>query len=152
VADHEIAHVYVRHPDDIEPTAAVLRDIEGVEAVLAPAEQDQAGIGHEHAGEFVLLAEEGCWLAYPWWRDPSQAPDFASHVDIHNKPGFDPCELFFGWPPPGVSQNLRRVRGTHGRTGPGREVAWATTFDPGRDVRSLLDLSHAVADRLETSS
>ena len=37
----------------------------------------------------------------------SEAPDFAGHVDIHNKPGYDPKELFFF--------NRGEVRGTHGR-------------------------------------
>jgi len=59
------------------------------------------------AGRTILLAKPGSWCEYKWWTDDAEAPDFASHVDIHNKPGFDPKELFlFG---NGV------VRGTHGR-------------------------------------
>src|SRR5439155_3231564 len=42
------------------------------------------------------------WFAYPFWLDDRQAPDYAPTVDIHRKPGFDPCELFFNpglaWP------------------------------------------------------
>ena len=55
----------------------------------------------------ILLAKEGSWCGYEWWTDRREAPDFASHVDIHNKPGFDPKELFFF--------NRGIVRGTHGR-------------------------------------
>ncbi|MFM7809854.1 MAG: alkaline phosphatase family protein, partial [Planctomycetota bacterium] len=33
-------------------------------------------------------------FAYPWWLDDALAPDFARTVDIHRKPGYDPCELF----------------------------------------------------------
>ena len=55
----------------------------------------------------LLLAREGSWCEYSWWTDRREAPDFASHVDIHNKPGFDPKELFFF--------NRGTVRGTHGR-------------------------------------
>lgn len=55
----------------------------------------------------ILLAREGSWCGYEWWTDRREAPDFASHVDIHNKPGFDPKELFFF--------NRGTVRGTHGR-------------------------------------
>ena len=55
----------------------------------------------------VLLARPGSWCDYRWWTDPREAPDFASHVDIHNKPGFDPRELFFF--------NRGTVKGTHGR-------------------------------------
>ena len=55
----------------------------------------------------LLLAKPGSWCDYRWWTDRREAPDFASHVDIHNKPGYDPCELFFF--------NRGVVRGTHGR-------------------------------------
>ena len=56
----------------------------------------------------ILLAAPGSWCEYAWWTDKREAPDFASHVDIHNKPGFDPKELFFF--------NNGVVMGTHGRT------------------------------------
>jgi hypothetical protein len=55
----------------------------------------------------LLLAREGSWCDYAWWTDKREAPDFASHVDIHNKPGYDPKELFFF--------NRGIVKGTHGR-------------------------------------
>ena len=55
----------------------------------------------------ILITREGSWCGYEWWTDGREAPDFASHVDIHNKPGYDPKELFFF--------NRGRVRGTHGR-------------------------------------
>ena len=55
----------------------------------------------------LLPAKRGAWCEYKWWTDDREAPDFASHVDIHNKPGFDPKELFFF--------NRGTVRGTHGR-------------------------------------
>ena len=47
------------------------------------------------AGTVILLAKRGAWCGYEWWTDKREAPDFASHVDIHNKPGYDPKELFF---------------------------------------------------------
>jgi hypothetical protein len=60
------------------------------------------GLRHERAGELVALAEAGAWFAYPFWLDDRQAPDYARTVDIHRKPGYDPCELFFDpqllWP------------------------------------------------------
>jgi hypothetical protein len=55
----------------------------------------------------ILLSKPGSWCGYEWWTDRREAPDFASHVDIHNKPGYDPKELFFF--------NRGTVRGTHGR-------------------------------------
>ena len=49
-----------------------------------------------------LLAEPDAWFAYPFWLDDRLAPDYARTVDIHRKPGYDPCELFFDpklwWP------------------------------------------------------
>ena len=62
----------------------------------------------------VLVAPQGSWFGYEWWTDKREAPDFASHVDIHNKPGYDPKELFFF--------NKGVVKGTHGRQ---CEVAYA---------------------------
>ena len=55
----------------------------------------------------ILLARRGGWCEYKWWTDKREAPDFASHVDIHNKPGYDPAELFLFC--------RGTVRGTHGR-------------------------------------
>lgn len=59
-------------------------------------------------GERILLAKQGSWCEYKWWTDEREAPDFATHVDIHNKPGYDPRELFFFC--------RGEVKGTHGRT------------------------------------
>jgi len=58
-------------------------------------------------GPRILLAKPGSWCGYEWWTDRREAPDFASHVDIHNKPGYDPKELFLF--------NRGTVMGTHGR-------------------------------------
>lgn len=55
----------------------------------------------------ILLARKGSWCSYRWWSSPGEAPDYASHVDIHNKPGYDPAELFFF--------GGKTVKGTHGR-------------------------------------
>ena len=63
--------------------------------------------GHDAGSGVILLAKPGSWCEYSWWTDRREAPDFASHVDIHNKPGFDPKELFFF--------NRGNVMGTHGR-------------------------------------
>ena len=61
----------------------------------------------------------------PWWTDPREAPDWATHIDIHNKPGYDPSELFFGgFFPPRTCQDHTRIKGTHGRA---CETAWAST-------------------------
>lgn len=125
MVDHEVAFV-------IGDAGDVLRKLPGVQSV-------DGGIA---------VAAPGCWFAYPWWDDPREAPDYAGHVDIHNKPGYDPCELFWGWPPGTVGQNPERIRGSHGRVGPDRQAAWAATADLGPGVNSLLTLSRRVRDWL----
>jgi predicted AlkP superfamily pyrophosphatase or phosphodiesterase len=96
VADHQIAHVYVR---DAEPAlltrvADLLRALEGVETVLDADGKRAAGLGHERSGELVAIAEPDAWFTYYYWLDDTRAPDFARTVEIHRKPGYDPAELF----------------------------------------------------------
>jgi predicted AlkP superfamily pyrophosphatase or phosphodiesterase len=147
VADHEIGHVVVRNPADLARVRSVLEAMPGIEAVLGRDEQVARGVGHANAGELLMVAARGSWIAYPWWERPAEAPDYASHVDIHNKPGYDPAELLWGWPPGSVSRDPTRIRGTHGRTGPGREIAWASTCIEGQP-ESLVTLAAAVREWL----
>ncbi|MFP4055775.1 MAG: alkaline phosphatase family protein [Candidatus Brocadiia bacterium] len=141
VADHEVAHVYVREPSDRDAAGSALAALDGVAEVVAEGDL----VAHPRAGDLVLVAQPGAWFAYPWWREKARRPDYATHVDIHNKPGFDPCELFFGWPPPfATSTDATRVAGSHGRVGPGREVAWAATVGLDAEPDSLIALAQAV--------
>lgn len=94
VCDHQVAHVYVRDPGDLAGVRSVLEDVAGVAAVLDRRAQAALGLDHPRSGELVCLAEAHHWFAYPYWLDPSRAPDFARCVDIHRKPGYDPAELF----------------------------------------------------------
>lgn len=102
VCDHQIAHVYVRNPSDIAPVAELFAATDGIAKVLVGVERGQVGLDHPRSGEVVLLAGQNAWFAYPYWLDDRQAPDFARTVNIHAKPGYDPCELFFDprlrWP------------------------------------------------------
>jgi hypothetical protein len=104
VCDHQIAHVYVRQADGelLESTRTLLAGVPGVARVLEGQGRAQIGLDHPRSGELVVVAENDSWFAYPYWLDDRQAPDFARTVDIHRKPGYDPCELFFDrrllWP------------------------------------------------------
>ena len=89
MCDHEFCVVYGEGRD------------KAVELLLATGDYGRTDV------DGVLLAREGSWCEYAWWTDRREAPDFASHVDIHNKPGYDPKELFFF--------NRGIVKGTHGR-------------------------------------
>ncbi|MGD8176930.1 alkaline phosphatase family protein [Marinimicrobium sp. ARAG 43.8] len=95
VADHQIAHVYVHDAADIPAVRQVFEGVDGIEQVLDKTEQQALGLDHERSGELVLLAKPDSWFTYYFWLDDSRQPDYAHQVEIHRKPGFDPCELFF---------------------------------------------------------
>ncbi len=148
VVDHQVAHVYVRDAADLAAVREALLAMPGAGELLDASAQALRGVAHARGGELLLTAAPGRWLAYPWWEEAREAPDFARHVDIHNKPGYDPCELFWGWPPGSVSRDTRRPGGSHGMTGAGREACWAATFlDPKR--LTLAQLAQAARDHLE---
>jgi len=150
MVDHEIAHVYLRNPANLAVTQTALAALEGIEALMDAKSQQTAGVAHPHGGDLLLVAKPGFWFAYPWWTDRKKAPDYASHVDIHNKPGYDPCELFFGWPPISVSQDTTRIKGSHGSTGKARDATWAATFPLTGAPATLQELANLVMHHLET--
>lgn len=94
VADHQVAHVYIRKPQDVSRVAELLRRTPGIEQVLDVSGQTALGINHERAGELVVVAAPSNWFTYYFWLDDALAPDYARTVDIHRKPGYDPVELF----------------------------------------------------------
>ncbi len=94
VADHQIAHVYVRNAEDRPRVRRILEDLDGVERVLGEGEKGPAGLDHPRSGELIAIAEKDRWFTYYFWLDDSRAPDYAPTVDIHRKPGYDPAELF----------------------------------------------------------
>jgi predicted AlkP superfamily pyrophosphatase or phosphodiesterase len=137
LADHQIAHVYVRNADDIPAVRAVLERLPGVAEILDRTAQAAHGLDHERAGELVVLSAPDAWFTYYYWLDDACAPDFARMVDIHKKPGYDPAELFIDpairWPKLAIGWRLLRkalgfrtlmdlipldatlVKGSHGR-------------------------------------
>ncbi|RSM77747.1 alkaline phosphatase family protein [Amycolatopsis sp. WAC 01375] len=95
VADHQVAHVYVRDSADIERVRAIVGELTGVDEVLDREAQGRYGLDHERAGDLVAVAEPDSWFTYYYWLDDERKPDFARGVEIHRKPGYDPAELFF---------------------------------------------------------
>jgi predicted AlkP superfamily pyrophosphatase or phosphodiesterase len=97
VADHQVAHVYVRDPSLVGKVRDLLGGVEGVDEVLDDEGGGKArtGLDHPRAGELVAVAEPDAWFTYYYWLDDDRAPDFARTVEIHRKPGYDPAELFF---------------------------------------------------------
>ncbi|MGQ5609347.1 alkaline phosphatase family protein, partial [Streptomyces sp. EKS3.2] len=91
---HQIAHVYVRRPEDLDATRAALDGLPGIETLLDDAGKKAHHLDHPRAGELVAVAEPDAWFTYYYWLDDARAPDFAQLVEIHRKPGYDPVELF----------------------------------------------------------
>ncbi|MFV1959001.1 MAG: alkaline phosphatase family protein [Planctomycetota bacterium] len=94
VCDHQVAHVYTAGSKAHARSREVLEAQPGVARVLEGEARTEAGLDHPRAGDLVALAERDAWFAYPYWLDEKRAPDFARTIDIHRKPGYDPCELF----------------------------------------------------------
>src|SRR5690606_25712809 len=94
VADHQIAHVYVRRPEDLDATRAALEGLPGIEQLLDDEGKKTHHLDHPRSGELVAVAEPDAWFTYYYWLDDDRAPDFARLVEIHRKPGYDPVELF----------------------------------------------------------
>lgn len=95
VTDHQIAHVYVRERADVPAVAALMREHGDIEQVLHGCALAEAGLSHARSGDIVLVSRRERWFSYYWWLDDRRAPDYARTVDIHRKPGYDPCELLF---------------------------------------------------------
>lgn len=94
VSDHQIAHIYVKNPTDIPAVKRLFEGVLGVEQVLDEDGKRAYGLNHERSGELVLISESDSWFTYYFWEDDEKAPDYARTVNIHAKPGYDPCELF----------------------------------------------------------
>lgn len=143
MADHEIAHVYVRDPADISAvrdTLAATCDYDAVETKTADGDWC-----HDTAGEILLTAKKGSWCVYKWWTNDSEAPDYATHIDIHSKPGYDPCELFFNSRfSLKTCLDATRIRGTHGRVSTSAFASSATLKDLGSNP-TLISLASSIA-------
>ena len=168
VCDHQVAHVYVRDPARVPEVRAALAALPGVGRVLGEAEQRAEGIWHERSGDLLLVADARSWFAYTYWTDDARAPDFARTVDIHRKPGYDPCELLVD---PAVRLPWLRVlvfllrkklgfrallrltpldpeliRGSHGRV-PEDSLDWPVLIEPRKGLPGTLAATD-VRDRL----
>jgi predicted AlkP superfamily pyrophosphatase or phosphodiesterase len=94
VADHQLAHVYVKDPARIPEVRTLLEAVDGIEMVLDEEGKRAHGLDHPRSGELVAVSRPERWFSYYFWFDNDRAPDYARTVDIHRKPGYDPAELF----------------------------------------------------------
>jgi predicted AlkP superfamily pyrophosphatase or phosphodiesterase len=95
VSDHQICHIYVNDKSKLSQVVSLFEKEPGQRKILVGADRKQYGLDSDRAGDVVLMAEPDHWYTYYFWEDDAKAPDFARCVDIHRKPGYDPCELFF---------------------------------------------------------
>lgn len=114
MVDHQFAHVFVKDAADIEAVRTLLSSQETVERTFVADERTEIGLNHERSGEIILQANPDAWFAYYYWLDDSRAPGFASTVDIHRKPGYDPVEMFIEMPSKKTPLDATLVKGSHG--------------------------------------
>ncbi|MGI9176980.1 MAG: alkaline phosphatase family protein [Pirellulales bacterium] len=171
VADHQVAHVYVKRPERVAEVQAALRSLDGVAEVLDREAQAAYGIDHPRSGELVVIAAADRWFTYYYWLDDAKMPDFARTVDIHRKPGYDPAELLLdpalSFPKLQIAWTLAKkalgfrylmrvigtdsgvVRGSHGRLpacdeeGP---VFLCSDASPSRDRLAMTDVRDLLLD------
>jgi predicted AlkP superfamily pyrophosphatase or phosphodiesterase len=143
VVDHQLAHIYVPDGNDQPKVCDLLAAQPGVARVLTCDARSELQLNHERSGELIVLAEPDAWFAYPFWLDDRQTPDYARTVDIHRKPGYDPCELFFDpklfWPKGRAAWRLLQ-----------KKLGFRALFDVVPLDASLVRGSHGLAARNPT--
>lgn len=94
IADHQVAHVYVNDPAIRWEVRKLLGNTPGIDEVREVTDDWPEGVATERSGDFIAVAAADAWFTYYFWNDDALAPDYARTIDIHRKPGYDPCELF----------------------------------------------------------
>ncbi len=173
VADHQIAHVYVNDLTIRDEVRSLLETTPGVDEIRIPTETWGPGIASERAGDFIAISAPDAWFTYYFWENDALAPDYARTIDIHRKPGYDPCELLvdpkLNLPQLKIAKFLLKkklglrgllevipldatlVKGSHGRdrvTENERPVLLGTRFSVG----SAEDVHQAILDAALTSA
>jgi hypothetical protein len=116
LVDHQFSHVFVkdRDPTYIDMVMNVFRELPGIDEVLVGVGRQKYQLDHERSGDAILISSPNSWQSYYWWEEDDQAPGFARTVDIHQKPGYDPVELFFDPKTKSIPLDATLVRGSHG--------------------------------------
>ena len=116
MADHQCSHVFVRDadPETIARVVDLFTGEPGIAEVLHGETLTKYALNHPRCGEVVLVSEPNSWQAYYYWMDGEEIPEFATKVDIHNKPGYDPVELFFDKETKSIPLDAALIRGSHG--------------------------------------
>lgn len=115
MVDHQMAHVYLNQADPADVKKIVQKIHPQIEILETDEDKNKYRINHPRSGDMILIAPLDKWFSYYWWFDNSLAPTFASTVDIHRKPGYDPLDLFFDPSTKRISMDTNQVKGSHGR-------------------------------------
>ena len=114
MVDHQIAHVYIKD-GFVDQTKRALEDTKGIDRILSGREKKDLRIDHERSGELIAISDRDKWFSYYWWYSKDKAPPFATTVDIHRKPGYDPVELFVDPQTKSIPLDTSLIRASHGR-------------------------------------
>lgn len=144
LVDHQVCHIYAEQKEDLPELYDLFSTDPNIEQVQRRDKSPE--LDHPRCGELILTAKEHAWFAYKWWDRDSEAPDYATHVDIHNKPGFDPLEIYFKlFPPMSTPQDCNLLKGSHGRD---CRVMAAATFPLPETFNSFQDLPKLLKERM----
>jgi hypothetical protein len=113
MVDHQVAHVYAA-PRRVGQVREMFEQSGEYRVYDRKSEgAREMGLMNNRAGD-LLLVTPGGWMAHDWWLTEAEKPQWQFTVDIHNKPGYDPRELFFDPAKKCIAQNPRLVKGSHG--------------------------------------
>jgi len=136
MVDHQIAHIYTK-PGHENTVQRVLEEVDGIDMLLDGEGKERFRVNHPRSGDFIAVSSRNRWFSYYWWDDRAREPDFATHVDIHRKPGYDPLELFVDLETRKISQDTTLVKGSHGypaKVG-GGHLPFLISGEKARDVQ-----------------
>jgi predicted AlkP superfamily pyrophosphatase or phosphodiesterase len=128
MVDHQIAHIYARDRESKRRATEALSSVARI--------RNENGVAHRRSGDILLEAQSDSWFDYRWWKESDAAPSFATTVDIHRKPGYDPLELFFDPVARRITQNAALIRGSHGIANT-NEAIIAGELNASKDVAAI---------------
>jgi predicted AlkP superfamily pyrophosphatase or phosphodiesterase len=109
MVDHQVAHLFWKPGTSADAVRKVFAPEPGIQI-----NERANGLNHPRAGDLQLQASAGAWFDYRWWDADADEPGFASSVDIHRKPGYDPLELFLKPGTRTITKDATLIKGSHG--------------------------------------
>ena len=116
LVDHQLSHVFVKDGDAAvkKKVVALFEGKPGFQMAVMDEQRAELHMDHKRSGDVILVSTDQSWQAYYWWADDQLAPEYASTVDIHRKPGYDPVELFIDRATMSIPLDATLVKGSHG--------------------------------------